>query len=140
MMAVEYKVDFRAGRHGRREVRLAEPQRPQVAPAGRVPRVTRLMALAIRFERLVGDGDVDDYADIARLGQVTRARISQITALLNLAPDLQEAILDLPRIVDGRDPISERDLRPIAAVMSFRKQRRLWLAILAAAHMARETV
>ena len=40
------------------------------------------MALAIRFEQLVRDGVVADYAELARLGRVTRARMSQIMNLL----------------------------------------------------------
>jgi len=52
-------------------------QAPPVA-AGRVPRVARLMALALRFEELVRTGAVRDYAELARLGQVSRARITQI--------------------------------------------------------------
>lgn len=46
--------------------------------------------------------------------------------LLNLAPDIQEAILFLPRTPAGHDPISERQVRPIAAVPDWQKQRRLW--------------
>ena len=48
---------------------------------GRVPRVARLMALAVRFERLVRDGVVADYAELARLGHVSRARMSQAQGL-----------------------------------------------------------
>ena len=47
---------------------------------------------------------VKDYAALARLGHVSRARVSQVMALLSLAPDLQEAVLFLPRTVRGRDP------------------------------------
>jgi len=43
---------------------------------GRVPRVSRLMALAIKFERLVREQRFRDYAEIARLGKVSRARLS----------------------------------------------------------------
>jgi hypothetical protein len=46
--------------------------------------------------------------------------------LLNLAPDIQEEILFLPRTERGCDPVGERDLRPIAAVAEWRKQRRMW--------------
>jgi hypothetical protein len=52
--------------------------------------------------------------------------MSQITNLLHLAPDIQEAILSLPPVEHGRDPITERELRPIVAVLDWRKQRRLW--------------
>ena len=46
--------------------------------------------------------------------------------LLNLAPDVQECLLFLPRTTQGRDPIGERDLRPICAVPDWNEQRRLW--------------
>jgi len=51
------------------------------------------MALAIRFDDLIRRGEVRDYADLARLGHVSRARITQIMNLLNLAPDIQERLL-----------------------------------------------
>ena len=89
-------------------------------------RVAKLMALAIRFDGLVRDGIVADFADLARLGHVTRARITQIMNLLHLAPDIQEAILLLPKVESGRDPITERDLRSIVAVSDWRKQRKTW--------------
>src|SRR5437762_12025574 len=83
--------------------------------AGRVPRVSRLMALAMRFDDLIRSGQVTGYAELARLGHVTRARLSQIASLLGLAPDIQEAILFLPRTLRGRYPIQLWQLLPIAA-------------------------
>ena len=94
---------------------------------GRIPRVARLMALAIRFDQMIRDSVVADQAELARLGQVTRARLTQIMNLLTLAPDIQEAILLLPATPRGRDVIAERKIRPIAAVSSWSKQRRIWL-------------
>ena len=93
---------------------------------GNIPRVAKLLALAIRFEKLVKRGDIQDYADLARLGYVTRARITQIMNLLNLAPDIQEDILFLPNTMKGRDPILERDMRPVAAVPHWSRQRKMW--------------
>jgi hypothetical protein len=84
------------------------------------------MALAIRFERLLRDGVVASYTELAALGHVTRPRVSQIMNLLQLAPDIQEEILFLPRTVRGRDPLQLRQLQPIAAVLDWRKQRQLW--------------
>lgn len=104
------------------------PAPAPVAP-GRVPRVARLMALALKFERLVREGAVADYAELARLGHVTRARVSQIAALLNLAPDIQEALLFLPLVERGRDPIVLRDLQPIAKTADWRQQRKMWAAL-----------
>lgn len=96
---------------------------------GNVPRVARLLALAIRFEDLIRRGEVQDYADLARLGYVTRARITQVMNLLNLAPDIQEDILCLPNTTQGRDRIYERDLRPVAAVLHWHRQRKMWIQL-----------
>ena len=67
-----------------------------------------------------------DYADLALLAHVSRARTTQIMNLLLLAPDTQEAILFLPPIDGSRAPIRERTLRPLCAVPDWRKQRRVW--------------
>lgn len=123
---VEFKVHFQASRRGRKQVVVGERTADPAPASGNLPRVTRLMALAIRFEGLIRDGEVADYAEIARLGHITRARVTQIMNLLHLAPDIQAAILSLPRTESGRDPITERDLRPIAAIVDWRKQRRAW--------------
>src|SRR5215831_10955492 len=76
----------------------APAQCPPVT-AGRVPRIARLMALALRFEQLLRSGAVRDYAGLARLGRVSRARITQVMNLLHLAPDLQEEILFLAPVL-----------------------------------------
>lgn len=125
---IEFKVHFKAAGHGRKRAVVGE--RPAAPAPGNLPRVTRLMALAIRFEQLIRDGAIRDLAEIARLGHVTRARVTQVMNLLHLAPDIQEAILDLPRVEQGHDPICERDLRPIAALADWRKQRAAWRALL----------
>jgi hypothetical protein len=96
---------------------------------GRVPRVTRLLALAIRFEALIREGRVKNYSALARLGHVSPARVSQIANLFLLAPDIQEEILFWPRIRTGRAPIRLAHLQPIALTWDWRKQRRLWTAL-----------
>jgi hypothetical protein len=104
------------------EFELEEPKRPprerkrgqSAAPSGSVPRLSRLMALAIKCDGLVSRGEVMDYAQLARCGHVTRARMSQIMNLVNLAPDIQEEILFLPTTVAGRAPITEAAVRKIA--------------------------
>ena len=131
---VECTVHFKVRHHGQKSLQSgAAPVVPVIEP-GRVPRLSRLMALAIRFEKLVRDGVVRDYANLARLGNVSRARLTQIMNLLHLAPDIQEAILFLPRTERGFDPIPERRVRAITSVPDWRKQRRLWAAMLAPDH------
>ncbi len=63
----------------------------------RIPRVYTLIALAIRMDGLIRDGVVTDQTELARVRQVTNARISQIIKLLNLAIDIQKVILFPPR-------------------------------------------
>ena len=84
------------------------------------------MALAIRFEQLIRDGTVHDQADLARLAQITRSRVTQIMDLLLLAPELQEEILFLPPIAVGKDLMTERTLRRIVAEPDWRKQKEMW--------------
>jgi hypothetical protein len=101
-----------------------EPARGEVAGSA-VPRIARLVALAIRFERLVREERVQDYAELARLGKVTRARMTQIMKLLDLAPDIQEQLLFLPPVRG----LTERSLRPVVTEIDWREQRRLFQKI-----------
>lgn len=125
-LTIECNIEFRRLAKGRKRMHEAPAAPCPVVPSGRVPKVSRWMALAIRFERLLREGHVSSYAELARLGHVTHARISQIMNLLYLAPDLQEALLFLPRTQLGRDPIILRNLQSIAAKWDWREQRRLW--------------
>jgi hypothetical protein len=87
------------------------------------------MALALRFEQLLCEGEIGNYAELARLGHVSRARVSQIVGLLSLAPTIQEALLFLPRTTSGRDHIHLRQLLSVAAVLEWRQQLVLWKAL-----------
>lgn len=128
-VTIDFKVHFTRGQCGARVMHAGDRATPAEMPKGRVPRISKLMALAIRFEDLVRSGEVADFADIAELGQVTRARVSQIVNLLNLAPDIQEAILYLPPVAGDRDAVPERRLRAIAAEPNWAKQREAWRSI-----------
>ena len=149
-LTMHFHTQFKTGRRTRKEMTVRDPAAQAVVsdpladgaaspptdgtvppteatvPSGNVPRISRLMALAIRFDTLLRDGVAKDYADLARLGGVTRARLTQIMNLLNLAPDIQEALLFLPRTTQGTDPICERNLRPLIAMTDWRDQRRIW--------------
>jgi hypothetical protein len=119
------QVHFRTA--GRRRKRLREEgpdaHKSRLEP---IPRLARLMALALRMEGLVRKGHVSDCAELARLGHVSRARVSQILSLSLLAPDIQETLLFLPGGADGGTALSERHLRPIAAEPDWNCQRQLW--------------
>jgi hypothetical protein len=124
MITVERNVHFQRGRNARKNLRKGQSSPDN--PVNRVPRVSRIMALAIRLDQLIRDGVVADQAELARLGHVTRARLTQIMNLLYLAPDLQEEVLFLPTFERGRNSLTEKQLRPIAATPSWEKQREMW--------------
>src|SRR5262245_57583808 len=128
-LTIEVPVSFQpVGRCGCKALHPAAD--PPSLPPGRVPRVARLMALALRLDELVRTGQVASYSALAALGHVTRARLSQIASLLHLAPAIQGAVLLLLPTLRGRDAVILADLMPIAACIDWRKQRRLWRKLL----------
>ena len=133
------------GRPGPRKVRVplirpsSENSRPQrdnggeteqsSKPAARssvgAPRITRLLALAVKFEGLLQQGVVKDYAELARVGQVSRARVTQIMNLLSLAPDIQQQILNWAQAPDGPN-IREASVRALSSEVIWSRQREQW--------------
>ena len=103
-----------------------EPCGSPGATSGRLPRVTQVLALAIQFQDMIERGDARDYADLARLGCLSRERMSQIMELIWLAPDIQQEILRFPSTHTSRFPVSEAAVRRIAAEPSWEEQRSLW--------------
>ncbi len=85
---------------------------PASEPPGRAPRIARLLALAHKLDGLVQASTVRDYAELARLGYVSKARVSQIMILLQLAPAIQEYVLFLS--ADEARFLTEQTLRTIA--------------------------
>lgn len=104
------------GRRAKPKPAVEEAQPP------RFPRITRLMALAIKFQDMVDRGEVRDYAQIARLGFVTRARLTQIMNLLKLAPQIQEALLFPNGRSSNWSPVSEHDLRTVMRAVVWQDQ------------------
>ena len=144
---VEFKVQFAGGPKGRHQAPVtrptASPEQESVAtsmgsPAmepvkkaspSQVPKVTRLLVLAHHFESLVRQGVVKDYAEIARLTGLSRARVTQITALSLLSPNIQQMILEAPESLDGMGGVVERDLRAVVANAAWSAQRKAWASL-----------
>ena len=123
--ATAVRYTFSVKREGKRKV-LRDGSTLAAVPAGRVPRISRLLALAHRFQGMLDRGEVASMADIARLGRVSRARVTQIMDLLLLAPDIQEELLFLPATESGRDAITLRAMRAVCAVAGWVEQRERW--------------
>jgi len=80
----------------------------------------------LRFHKEETQNDDTFARELARLAHVTQPRMTQIMNLLHLAPDIQEEILFLPEVAQGRDPITERDLRPLTQILNWDGQRAAW--------------
>ena len=121
------EVTISVGRHLKKS-RATRPlgRLQSLAPTSRIPRITRLMALAIKFQDMVDRGEVRDYADIARLGYVTRARVTQIMNLMLLAPDIQEQLLSSVSNPAISQRLVERSVRNLAAIVDWHEQRGRW--------------
>ena len=57
----------------------AKPPGTPACGNGRLPRVTQVVALAIHFQNMIQRGEARDYADLARLGCLTRADARRCT-------------------------------------------------------------
>jgi len=129
MLTAKHKIEFKSGK--RTAKKIVEAGQSQVPPPqGRLPRITKMMALAIRLDHLIKSGQITDQAELARVGHVSRARLTQIMDLNLLAPDIQEEILALPLVPSGKDKMLEKELRRIVFVFSWRTQREMWIRIL----------
>ena len=130
MTTVTRRIHFAVQGHRKRA--LPGPAPAPADPPSRVPRVSKLMALAIRFDRLLEEGKVASQSELARLAHVTQPRMTQIMNLNHLAPDIQEQILFLPPVIQGRDLITERDLRPLVKLPLWSEQRHQWTDLMPA--------
>jgi hypothetical protein len=73
---------------------------------------------------MLQQGQINNCAAIARAGHVSRARLSQLLSLLDLAPAIQEQILFLSCPAQTADPIRERALRSVTKLVRWDEQRR----------------
>jgi len=103
--------------------------------SGRLPRVTQVLALAISFQDMIQRGEARDYADLARLGCLTRERMSQIMEMVWLAPNIQQEILEFPPTVTTRFPVSEVAVRRVAGLLSWNQQRDAWQILKNSSHI-----
>ena len=129
-LTLECEVHFRRKSKGRNTIQPGHEAGPACEP-GRVPRIAKLMALAIRFDGLIRDGVVRDYAELARLGRVSRARLTQIMNLLMLPPDIQEEILFLSRVeqegcADAQDVAKDLAVAGLAEAAEGVENARAW--------------
>ncbi len=106
---------------------LPEPRgRPKPPKQPRTPRVVELLGKAIEWRALLESGKAANQTAIARREGITRARVTQVMAMLRLALEIQRHILSMPGVV-GQPTITERALRPVVTLGNPDKQMaRFW--------------
>ena len=124
MIKVKRKIAFQGEAHKRREA--AKTARVTLAQSGRVPRIAKLVALASRMQSMIESGEVESFQQLAELGRISQPRMTQIMSLLNLSPDIQEELLYLREVIQGKATIHERLLRPLTTEMDWKVQRKMW--------------
>lgn len=125
MLTATHKLEFKSGKRTAKTIVEAGTQPEQPTP-GRLPRITKMMALAIRLDHLIKTGQVTDQAELARVGHVSRARLTQIMDLNLLAPDIQEEILFFEVSKVPPPLLLERSIRAVALIANWNKQRKIW--------------
>jgi len=90
-----------------------------------IPRIPAMVLFSTASQSKISC-QVRDFAEVARCGRMSRARVTQIMNLLLLAPDIQEDILFLAATAKGRDTITLRGVRNVLAEALFVKQRYMW--------------
>ena len=122
MLRIEAKINQSSEKRGRRRSDQPAPPAP--------PRISRLMALAIRYADALDRGELQSLNDLAERAHVSQPRVTQVLNLIWLAPDIQEALLFLPPTVNGRELIHEKRLRPLTKELCWKRQREQWRQIL----------
>jgi hypothetical protein len=84
------------------------------------------MALAIHFEGLLASGKIQSQGELARIGHVSRARVTQILNLLNLTPEIQEELLLPIAALHRLGSACEREIRRIVKEPAWQRQQFLW--------------
>ncbi|MCY2961751.1 MAG: hypothetical protein NTY35_16445, partial [Planctomycetota bacterium] len=96
--------------------RFQPPRRSRKAPRRGI-RGARLLALIQVVEAGIERGEIRDLSHAAKLFGLTRARMTQVAQLADLAPDIQE------RLLLGDTSIPERALRAALRSVDWQEQR-----------------
>lgn len=114
------EVHLSPGNCGHQQIKRGK--KPKHAKPSRLPRITKLMALAIKYEQLLDSGQVSGQDALARLAGIDRSLMSRILRLRLLSPQIQEQLLNLPETTKGREELGLTKLIPLTRIHSWSKQ------------------
>ena len=125
MKLITLDVHLQPGQCGHR--RLQAGKKPNLAKSAKLPRVSRLMALSIKYWELLENGAVEDQESLANLAGVDRSQISKLLRLRLLSPWIQEWLLELPE--HGKKPVTWHQLDRVAKICDWDQQRAAFAVI-----------
>ena len=102
-LTIETKIRFQRVRDGRKRIAKSPAAPPPPLPEP-VPRQARLMALAIHFDRLLRQGAVGSYLELARLTGTSPAWITAIMKLADMPLPRQERVLLWTGLEESKPP------------------------------------
>ena len=109
-MDTTLKVDFQVG----------IPNRTRLDKPSILPSITRFMALSLKYNDLYDKGYC--IKDIAEFEGVDKSYILRIVKMVYLSPNIQEAILLLPRSTKHRSYTSAKELLKLVEVVDLKEQ------------------
>jgi hypothetical protein len=121
MITVRTKMSLSVSGKGRKRLNACG-DKTTAKPTGRIPRISRLMALAIKYQGMLDRGEVESVTELAKLCHVTQPRMSQILSLNLLSPMIQERLLYLPLVESGKPEVHEKMLRLVCVEIDWRVQ------------------
>jgi len=96
---------------------------PSLPGEAGTPPVVAHFSTALKWQRLLDSGRFKSRNAIARSEGISRARVTQLLSLLNLAPQIREYITSMPETSkNGRRLITEHIVRPITSIKDQREQ------------------
>lgn len=123
MITVHKKLSITNANKGRKKLKTKREAASE--PLAKVPRISRLMALAIKYQGMLDRGEVSGITELARLCHVTQPRMSQIINLNFFCPKIQEWLLFLPPHASEKQAIHERKLRAVCKEIDWLMQKRV---------------
>ena len=135
-VTVTYKFEVTRGSKGSKRIAPATTAQQEATPPAplrpvldqsSIPKLTRLLVLGHHLDRLVRDGVVRDYTQLARLTGLSKARVTQILNLTMLPPDIQLEVLLLDSADARKHRVFEKTAARLAAAhCDWNDQRAAW--------------
>jgi len=111
------KIDFQIGNSESR----------QVDGPGKLPNITRYMALSIEYNKLLDKGYT--IRDIAKFEQVNESWVLRVVKMIFFSPTIQEKILLLPRTKRATTYLSAKQLLNLVKIIDFEGQEAMLMRI-----------